>query len=238
MLDLSFILDPIFLEKQTTKVVIIGGGAAGIGAAEFLHNQGIDFLLIEARPRLGGRISMANIGGYGVELGANWIHGQHNNGYDPTGTKPPKFTNPVWKFHQEHPNVLKGVFTDYSKELLIFDNGKSVDKKLEDLAWENVEKAIEKCVEISKGLWSKYCQEKAGIEEVEKEDLTMTDCVLENMSPDAPMDRVSIALRNAFMWEEIEFETGIFNCSMMNISPLNNVDRIQYNDRDWFVKNG
>merc|ERR1712218_515295 len=31
---------------------------------------------------------------------------------------------------------------------------------------------------------------------------------------------------------------GIKNCSLMNIYPLNNVNRKPYNDRDWFIKNG
>ena len=38
-----------------TEVVIVGGGAAGIAAARRLHDAQIDCLLLEARPRLGGR---------------------------------------------------------------------------------------------------------------------------------------------------------------------------------------
>ena len=41
---------------KTTKVVIIGAGAVGIGTAEFLYNNGIGFIVVEARDRLGGRI--------------------------------------------------------------------------------------------------------------------------------------------------------------------------------------
>ena len=41
----------------TAKIVIVGGGIAGIAAASELSKAGVtDFLLLEARDRLGGRI--------------------------------------------------------------------------------------------------------------------------------------------------------------------------------------
>ena len=39
-----------------TGVAIIGGGLAGLCAARLLHREGVDFQLVEARDRLGGRI--------------------------------------------------------------------------------------------------------------------------------------------------------------------------------------
>ena len=42
-------------EKKTT-VVIIGAGAAGIGAGEYLKKENIDFLIIEAQGYVGGRM--------------------------------------------------------------------------------------------------------------------------------------------------------------------------------------
>ena len=63
-----------------TEVVIIGGGIAGLSAAEYLtgeSNQGknISVILLEARDRLGGRIHTVYHGGKPLELGAQWIHG-------------------------------------------------------------------------------------------------------------------------------------------------------------------
>ena len=206
--------------------------------SKHLNEKGIDFLLVEARTRLGGRIFMAEIGGYGVEMGANWIHGQHNVDYDPMGTNQPKFTNPVWRFHQQHPNLFDGTFTDYEDELLITQTGKRVNEGRIDLAWDYVEDAIDKCKERADRIWKQYCQGHITFQSLEKQDMALKDCVYKHMPPNAPMDRVSVALRDAVSWMEDEFETGIFNCSLLNILPLNNVDRIQYNDNDWFIKNG
>ena len=60
----------------TNKVAIIGGGLAGLTAARLLQAAGSDFLLIEARDRLGGRILSAGADGLpsddGFDLGPSW----------------------------------------------------------------------------------------------------------------------------------------------------------------------
>ena len=43
------------MAKSDTEVAIIGGGAAGIAAGRRLAKAAIECLVIEARPRLGGR---------------------------------------------------------------------------------------------------------------------------------------------------------------------------------------
>ena len=43
------------MSPSDVDVVIVGGGAAGIAAARRLREAAIDCLIIEARPRLGGR---------------------------------------------------------------------------------------------------------------------------------------------------------------------------------------
>ncbi|XP_023247477.1 peroxisomal N(1)-acetyl-spermine/spermidine oxidase [Copidosoma floridanum] len=62
--------------KTSCKIVIIGAGIAGLSAANYLlsHNEP-NFLIVEARSRIGGRIVFTKLGSYKVELGANWIHG-------------------------------------------------------------------------------------------------------------------------------------------------------------------
>jgi len=60
-----------------TSVIIVGGGMAGLSAADELANAGVEVLLLEARQRLGGRIHTIRTGaGLPVELGAEFIHGK------------------------------------------------------------------------------------------------------------------------------------------------------------------
>lgn len=47
-------------ESMRTTVAIVGGGLAGLYAARLLLNAGIEFQLLEARHRFGGRILSVN----------------------------------------------------------------------------------------------------------------------------------------------------------------------------------
>jgi monoamine oxidase len=47
-----------------TKVLIIGGGMAGLRLANLLTEQNIDFHLAEARNRLGGRMHIEQVNGH------------------------------------------------------------------------------------------------------------------------------------------------------------------------------
>lgn len=59
-----------------TAIAIVGAGLAGLYAARLLNAAGTDFVLIEARERLGGRIFTADDAGLpcedGFDLGASW----------------------------------------------------------------------------------------------------------------------------------------------------------------------
>ena len=58
-------------------VVVIGGGLAGLAAAERLAREGAAVTLLEARDRLGGRVYTQSGGtGSRVDLGAEWIGGK------------------------------------------------------------------------------------------------------------------------------------------------------------------
>ena len=73
-------LDGNELADNYSKYLIIGGGISGLAAASHLTAAGVvDFKLLEARNRLGGRIVTFQIGGQKAELGANWIHGVLGN---------------------------------------------------------------------------------------------------------------------------------------------------------------
>ena len=57
--------------------VVIGAGVAGLAAARALQDAGVDFIVLEARERIGGRIFTARDAELpvGVELGAEFVHG-------------------------------------------------------------------------------------------------------------------------------------------------------------------
>ncbi|MBH0006147.1 flavin monoamine oxidase family protein [Psychrobacter sp. SWN149] len=67
---------------QEVPIAIIGGGLSGLYAAFLLDQKGIDYILIEARDRLGGRITVAkssvgqNVSGQSVD------HDKSNDGFD------------------------------------------------------------------------------------------------------------------------------------------------------------
>src|SRR4051794_38286232 len=59
------------------SVVIVGGGLAGLAAARMIDLAGLDFHLVEARERLGGRVFSADASGQvsndGFDLGPSWF---------------------------------------------------------------------------------------------------------------------------------------------------------------------
>jgi monoamine oxidase len=64
------------MEQQ--RVLIIGGGLSGLYLAYLLQQQSYAPLVLEAAPRLGGRIqTVQGPGGTPLELGATWFSAQH-----------------------------------------------------------------------------------------------------------------------------------------------------------------
>jgi monoamine oxidase len=66
------------VESNSQKILIVGGGAAGLAAAVELKQRGQPCQVLEARNRLGGRVQSVSVPGsvYPVELGAEFIHGR------------------------------------------------------------------------------------------------------------------------------------------------------------------
>lgn len=62
------------------KVIILGAGFAGLAAANFLYKKKIDFIILEARNRIGGRVFSHTIDekeNLIIELGAEWVGNSH-----------------------------------------------------------------------------------------------------------------------------------------------------------------
>jgi monoamine oxidase len=59
------------------SAIVIGAGAAGLAAARRLHDAGVAVTVLEARPRIGGRVhSLPGFAPVPIELGAELIHGE------------------------------------------------------------------------------------------------------------------------------------------------------------------
>lgn len=71
--------DEISSPPKTYDVVIVGGGTAGLAAANALREKHRQVLVLEARNRVGGRIWSVHPWGIGLDLGASWMHGIQNN---------------------------------------------------------------------------------------------------------------------------------------------------------------
>lgn len=62
-------------------IVIVGGGAAGVGAARRLAGSGLSTLLLEASSRLGGRALTQEVRGLDLDLGCGWLHSAERNAW-------------------------------------------------------------------------------------------------------------------------------------------------------------
>jgi len=71
------------MSRQEFKVVVIGAGAAGIGAARRLRDAGVATLLVEARPRLGGRAWTVPGPAGPMDIGCGWLHSADRNPWAP-----------------------------------------------------------------------------------------------------------------------------------------------------------
>ncbi|MFL6820128.1 MAG: flavin monoamine oxidase family protein [Bradyrhizobium sp.] len=68
--------------RSEVDVVIIGAGAAGLGAARALENSGLSVLVLEARERLGGRgHTIMAAPDIVFDLGCGWLHSADKNSF-------------------------------------------------------------------------------------------------------------------------------------------------------------
>jgi len=57
------------------KVIIVGAGAAGLAAAKVLEQNNIDYLILEASNRYGGRLKKdTTLADFPIDIGAEWLH--------------------------------------------------------------------------------------------------------------------------------------------------------------------
>ncbi|HEV7881096.1 NAD(P)/FAD-dependent oxidoreductase [Bradyrhizobium sp.] len=67
---------------SSVDVVIIGAGAAGLGAAHALKDSGLSTIVLEARDRIGGRAhTILAAPGITFDLGCGWLHSANKNSF-------------------------------------------------------------------------------------------------------------------------------------------------------------
>ncbi|CAG9768573.1 unnamed protein product [Ceutorhynchus assimilis] len=72
-------LTDLYKSPNYHKIVIVGAGLAGLGAAKQCQKNSIeDFLILEAQDEAGGRIKTIFVDGKPLDLGAQWMHGKNN----------------------------------------------------------------------------------------------------------------------------------------------------------------
>src|SRR5947208_12996814 len=68
--------------RSSVDIVIIGAGAAVLGAAHALKNSGLSVIVLEARDRVGGRAhTIQPAPGITFDLGCGWLHSADENSF-------------------------------------------------------------------------------------------------------------------------------------------------------------
>jgi phytoene dehydrogenase-like protein len=60
-------------------VIVIGAGISGIGASSTLSKAGRDYIILESRDRIGGRIYSKKLDGVNIDIGASFVHSPLND---------------------------------------------------------------------------------------------------------------------------------------------------------------
>ncbi len=112
------------MANSNVDVVVIGGGAAGVAAAKRLHRASIRCLLVEARPRLGGRAwTVHDRAGHALDLGCGWLHSADRNPWvgvaQAEGLSIDR-TPPPWMNRQLERSFPRAEFADYRKAFTEF----------------------------------------------------------------------------------------------------------------------
>ncbi|MGQ9735050.1 MAG: protoporphyrinogen oxidase [Thermaceae bacterium] len=99
------------------EVVVVGGGMAGLAAAHLLKKEGVGVLLLEAAPRLGGKVRTVRQEGFLVEGGPDasvrykptLLALAREMGLDPIGTLPARPSAYILRRGRSHP-LPEGLF--------------------------------------------------------------------------------------------------------------------------------
>lgn len=125
------------LSGGEVEIAIIGAGAAGIAAGRRLADSSVNFVLLEARSRVGGRAWTADAGGFPFDLGCGWLHSGDVNPWT-TFAEAAGFaidrTPAPWTLEGKDLSFSKDEFRDYRAAVAAFyarldrASGESIDR--------------------------------------------------------------------------------------------------------------
>lgn len=182
-------------ESGQATVVIIGGGAAGIAAAALLRSKGVDFLLLEASSRVGGRVRETQFGGWTTELGAQWIHGPR--------TIKGNENNPVWDYKVKF--GLQGSFTNYEHAKFLTRSGRLICQAIVDKWEKRSEEAEHYCLNRNEELWV-FAQEQNLSSPENTIDISFKQCWKESGYRKGTLSDDDQAVADTFDWLLTDFE--------------------------------
>lgn len=181
----------------STQVVIIGGGIAGLKAAQDLHKAGVNFVVLEARDRFGGRIHTDFSSDAPYDLGASWAHDT--------------LTNPLFDEMIEEAEDYDLYYDDHKPVLFTVDE-KNTDKISNiDFEEEKLEQLID---EITKYIELQF------FDNLELQDCTLHETVLnylwkqkklltENQIKYAPQMMRNLELWHGISWDNMSSKYAI-----------------------------
>lgn len=131
--------------KYDGKVIIIGAGAAGLAAAKVLQLNGIDYEILEATERFGGRIKKDSLlADFPIDVGAEWIHSNPVVLNILKGKKGNEIDEELIPYHLEDAYSWNGLeYEKVSKSKLDFDYNFMPESKFKKSTWyDYIEKNI------------------------------------------------------------------------------------------------
>ncbi len=121
------------VQAGARRVIVIGAGCAGLGAAHHLRANGVDCVVIEARERIGGRTHSLQLGEVTVDVGAAWLQ---------------QFADNALAREAEHLGLTM-VATDFSQPLSAASDG-AVQGINE--AWQALRQGVDRSLPLAEGI--------------------------------------------------------------------------------------
>lgn len=140
--------------NKDVDIIIVGGGAAGIGAARRLAGSGLSTRLLESSSRLGGRALTTEMNGLDLDIGCGWLHSAERNSWvriAKAAGVPLDETRAAWRtqfhdlgFSTEEQEIAGRAFGEWSDRLARQPppSDKAADALAPGGAWNNYVQAI------------------------------------------------------------------------------------------------